>query len=81
MALEDSLSAIRLRISKVQVQKARAQVEGENARIKLSTAKQVLKEEFGVITTADAKKKLSELEAELEAAVTSVEADLEAAGA
>lgn len=78
---EDRLRAVRQRISNVQTKHARAEVEKENALERTRQAKLVLKNEFGVTTTAEAKAKRAELEAEYEREIAAAEAALAEAGA
>lgn len=79
--LEDQIREIRTAISAVQAKKARAAVELDNARERLATARQILKDEFGVVTTDDARTKLDDLRGELAEAIREVEDLLESAGA
>lgn len=81
MAIEDQLREIRTTISQVQSKKARAAVELDNAKERLKVAQATLKDEFGVETTEEARAKLTELQAELDAAVAEVELALQEAGA
>lgn len=79
--LEDDLRSIQQQISQAQSKIARASVERDNASAKRASAKKVLKEEFEVETTAEAKDMLIELEATLDLKVASVRAALTEAGA
>lgn len=81
MAIEDQLRELRTAISQAQGRKARAQVELDNAEARVEEASKTLKEDFGVETKEQAREKLTELQAELDAAVAEVEAALEEAGA
>jgi len=78
---EDQIREIRGSIAQVQSKKVRAAVELENAKARLADARKVLKSEFGVSTTEEAKAKLAELRAELDATVVEVEEALALAGA
>lgn len=79
--IEDQIRELRTAISTVQGKKARAAVELDNAKDRLAEARRVLKSEFGVETTEDAKEKLEALRAELDDAVSGIESLLQEAGA
>lgn len=79
--IEDQIRELRTAISTVQGKKARAAVELDNAKDRLAEARKVLKDEFGVSTTEDAKEKLEALRAELADAVSGIESLLQEAGA
>lgn len=80
-SLEDQIREIRTAISAVQGRKVRAAVELENAQDRLRTAKDTLKTEFGVSTTAEAREMLDRLQNELNEALVAVEVALSEAGA
>lgn len=79
--IEDQIRELRTAISAVHGRKARAAVELDNAKDRLAEARKVLKDEFGVETTEDAKTKLEALRAELAEAVSGIENLLQEAGA
>lgn len=81
MAIDDQIREIRGAIALVQNKKARAAVELDNAKTRVADARRALAEEFGVTTTEDARAKLTELRAELDAAMAEIEAQLAVAGA
>jgi hypothetical protein len=76
MALDDDLRSIRSQISDARGRQARAQVQADNARTKVAEGKATLQKDFGVVTNEEAKAKLVELEAALEAEVASVKHSL-----
>lgn len=78
---EDRLREIRQRISNVANKRARAEVEKEQALDRTRKAKNVLLNDFGVKTTADAKAKREQLAADYEDAISTAEAALSEAGA
>lgn len=81
MALEDELREYRSRISTARNKRARAQAEYDAAQTRQDLAKQTLKEEHGVSTPAEAKKKLLALKKNLDAVTADIETKLEEAGA
>lgn len=81
MAMEDDLKRLHAQITAVQSKKAKAAVELDNAKDRLETARTLLKDEFGVTTTTEARAKLEELREELATAIAQIEELLTAAGA
>lgn len=81
MALEDDIKKMRDRISAVQAKKARAAVELDNAKERLDAARAILKDDFGVETTTEARAKLDELRAQLATEMETIEELLTKAGA
>ena len=79
--LEDTIRETRAAISAVQGRKARAAVDLETAKSRLDSARAVMREEFSVNTTDDAREALASLRAELDAALAQIEALLSEAGA
>ena len=81
MALEDDLRERRQRIATASAKKSRAEAEHDSAVERLERAKKTLKDEHGVETVAEGKTKLTELKANLDAAMAEADEKLEAAGA
>ena len=81
MDIEDKIRELRTSISQTQAKKARAAVELENSKERLAEARRILSDEYGVVTTEQAKAKLAELSADLDDAVKSIENALNEAGA
>lgn len=80
-SIDAELRELRTKISTIQSRRARAEVSRDNAKDALGAARQVLKEEFGVVTPQDAKDTLSKLSTDLQTALDNVRTELEAAGA
>lgn len=78
---EQELTQIRSQISTVRTKKARAEVEVQNAKERLTAAQKALVEEFKVTTGAEAKETLAKLEEELEQEIQATKAALAEAGA
>jgi len=78
---EQELAQIRSQISTVRTKKARAEVEVQNAKERLTASQKALVEEFGVKTGAEAKETLDRLEAELAQEIEATKAALAEAGA
>lgn len=81
MSLEDELRERRQRIAAAAAKKSRAEAEHDSAVERLKLAKQTLRDEHGVETVAEGKKKLVELKTALDDALAEADAQLEAAGA
>jgi 6-phosphogluconolactonase/glucosamine-6-phosphate isomerase/deaminase len=81
MALEDDLRDSRARIAAAQAKKTRAEAEHDSAVERLTLAKKTLKDEHGVSTVAEGKKKLAELKTALDDALADADAKLKEAGA
>ena len=79
--IEDQIRTARAGIAQAQTKKTRAAVELDTAKQRLADARAILKNEFGVVTTEDAKAKLAELKAALDAALEDIETALAEAGA
>ncbi len=79
--IEDKIREIRTRISQANARTARAQVEKEAAQKRLADATDVLKNEFGVSSIADAKALLGTMREDLQALIADAEAKLEEAEA
>lgn len=80
MTLEDDLRDLRTRRSQALTKKVRADTELESAEGRLATAKETLKE-HGAETPKDAKARLAELQAQLDAKTREIDAKLIEAGA
>jgi hypothetical protein len=80
MAEEDDLRQIRSRISIARTAQARAEVQRDEARARVGTARKVLSEEFGVSTNEEIKAKMAELQTDLDSKITAVRESLTAAG-
>jgi cell division protein ZapA (FtsZ GTPase activity inhibitor) len=80
MAIEDQIREIRTQISQQQTRVTRAQVEKENAERRRDQAAETLRG-FGVTSTEEARAKLTQLQGELDTAVSDIEAQLKEAGA
>lgn len=81
MALEDDLRERRQRITAASAKKSRAEAEYDSALERLSLAQKTLKDEHGVETVAQGKKKLTELKTNLDEVLAEADAMLEEAGA
>lgn len=79
--IEDKLREIRNSIAAVTSKKARAVVELDNAKSRLDDARRILRDDFGVETSDEAKAKLSSLRSELARVVSQLESELDNAGA
>jgi chromosome segregation ATPase len=80
VAIEDQIRDLRTSISQAQSTVTRAQVGLETAKARQTASDETLRS-FGVESKEDARTKLEELQAELDAAVADVEAKLQEAGA
>jgi len=80
MTVEDKIRELRQAISQATARKTRAQVEKDQAEERLAQANATLAD-YGVKTKEEARAKLTELQAERDAAVAEVEKALEEAGA
>jgi hypothetical protein len=69
MSIEDELRIIRASIAKRIQERAHANVEVENAKVRLAALSQEVQEKFGVTDAAGLKAKLEELQQQYEAAV------------
>jgi hypothetical protein len=81
MDINTELREIRTGISNARTKKARAQVEYDNAQQRAEEAMTVLRDEFGVKTTAEAAETRERLKKELETRISEVLTSLESAGA
>jgi hypothetical protein len=81
MAAQDELRELQTRISTARSNKARAEIEVENATTRLVAAKDALEEEFGVKDNAGVKAVMAKLTADRDEALTTVKALLAESGA
>lgn len=80
MAIDDQIRELRTAISQQMSKTARAAVELDSAKENDAEARRVLKEDFGVETTDEARAKLAELQAELDNELKQAEQALAEAG-
>lgn len=78
---EEELRTVRSRISNRQSSRAQSIVMRDAAKAKVAEAREMLKDEFEVVTNDDARAKLAELDAALVSAVETVKTKLTEAGA
>lgn len=81
MDVEQRIREIRAEISAITSKKARAVVELDNAQSRLASARDTLKQEFGVSTTEEARAMITVLRKELDSAIAKIEKELSEAGA
>lgn len=79
--IQDRLRSAQQRLSSASAQRTRAEVEEENAQKALDQTKEALREEFGIVTSADLAKVRQELDDALTTALAEAEAQLDAAQA
>lgn len=79
--IESRLRSAQARHSQASSQRARWEVEQENAQRSIQEIKKSLEEEFGIVTSKDLEAKKQELQSILDAAVAEAEKSLSEAGA
>ena len=73
MPIEDQIREARTSISRATERKTRAQVERDAAKERLEASSATLRDEFGVSSKEDARKRLTELQAELQSEISKAE--------
>lgn len=81
MSLEDEIREKRRLVSQKQAERVRAQTELDAAEERLAAARKALLDDFGVTTTEEAKAMQAQLQAELAQVEADIEKAFEAAGA